>query len=183
MHRARTAMSVLLAASAAHAASLDLQLTDAQSHDSFGTFGNFASVVDVATLAGAAAGTRVDILSISWDLTVTTVVDSWMSDVTLHLDDADTLFPPSSNAVQIAPALGHNTTGSQSFADGAVLGQALVLSEGRLYLELFESFDDQPGVTEAMVSGRITIDYAVVPTPGALALLGLGLCAPARRRR
>lgn len=183
MHPARLALPLLLATGVAHAGIAEFQLSEAESHDSFGTFANFSSVVDMAAVAGVASGTRIDLLSVSWDLTIATVTDSWLSEVTFHFDDADAAFPPSPSAFLIAPALGTDAPGSMSFSDTAALGSPLVLSEGRLYLEIFESFDDQPGITEALVSGTITLDYRVVPAPGMLAMLGVGVLALARRQR
>lgn len=182
MHPARLALPIILAAAGANAGIAELQLTEAESHDSFGTFDNFSSVIDMADLAGVAAGTRIDILSLSWDLTITTLIDSWLSDATIHFDDADALFPPSSSSFLVAPGLGSDSSGSMSFAGAATLSDALVLSEGRLYLEIFESFDDQAGVTEALVSGRITLEYRVVPAPGVAAVCATLLLARPRRR-
>ena len=62
------------------------------------------------------------------------------------------------------------------------LGQDYALEGAPLTIEFFELYDDIAGDIDAIYqSGIITIEYSVVPAPGALALLGLA--GMGRRRR
>ena len=65
---------------------------------------------------------------------------------------------------------------------GGMVALDLALGGAPLTLEFYESYDDASGATDAFYqSGTITVEYTVVPAPGALALLGLA--GMGRRRR
>lgn len=185
MRSASTSIIILAACAAfAQADVIELSLDDAWAFGSFGSFGNFASVIDLGDELGAPLGTPVALYAVSWDLSIDTMGNSWLSEVTLHLDDADSVFPPSSAAMNLTPAIGSDSAGAGEFV-GSLAVDAMLLSEGRLYLEFFDSFDDIIGGNDAMVSGTIALDVRVVPAPvSAMALLGgLSIGAARRRRR
>ncbi|MCK4872088.1 MAG: hypothetical protein KAS72_05140, partial [Phycisphaerales bacterium] len=56
-----------------------------------------------------------------------------------------------------------------------------MLTDGVLYMEYFESFDDVADAIDAYWNGTLQYDITVVPAPASVLLLGLGLVA--RRRR
>lgn len=181
---------VLLASSSAMAQEfLEIPLADAPVYDSFGTFINYAEVIDVNAAFGLPSGLEVIVTSIGWDLTVTSRDPSQLADAVIHLDDAGALFPPGPGAINLMPGAGDHFSGVGAYASGgqqtlSSLGLGdLQLSGGSLYLELFDSFDDFAGEADATISGSITLGVTLVPAPGPVALLALGGLAIARRRR
>jgi len=139
------------------------------------------------------------LVTVEYSVTIETFAGSWLSEASLLIADAG--LPDTTNGItfSFAPDAGNPGTITISglldlrtdFVDGGgnPVDATIVDADGLFYYELFESFDDDlfggilPGDTEAIVSGSITLGYAVVPTPGAAALLGLGGLAGLRRRR
>ncbi len=122
---------------------------------------------------------------IGWDVTQTTIGASWLSEQVVSFAEAGG-----------APALylttsGTGAPGTESNASAGIvdLGDAgipdLVMASGVLRMEFFESFDDVADAIDGhwLEGSTLTFDMTVVPAPGALALLGLGGLATARRRR
>ncbi|MBL8305259.1 MAG: PEP-CTERM sorting domain-containing protein [Rubrivivax sp.] len=162
------------------ASDLVVNLTGIQSFDGAGDPGNTLLTVD------ALAGATVD--AISWNVTLSTVGESWLSEATiLIVNDAG-------DGVVFSPGFGDDFSGSGTYADSAslvALGLAFpVGADGKLYFEFFEDFDDNVGAVDATyTAGNVTfggIGVAAVPEPGTYGLMALGLLgvvAAARRRR
>jgi hypothetical protein len=150
--------------------------TDIPSFDLEGTPGNF--IADLAVGAGTIHG-------VGWDTTQSAFSPSWLSEQTVsfaNAGDAPGLYlTPSPDAV----------SGTMSYSSGGIVdleGAAIpdvVIGSGVLRLEFFETFEDFPGADDGawLEGSTITLDFAAVPAPGAIALLGLGGLASIRRRR
>lgn len=125
------------------------------------------------------AGTH--IVGIGYDVEVTAYSPSWQSEVTVAFENSDY-----SGGVYLTPGISVNESGTGSYSSGGIvdlIGLELdffLNDDGLLLLQVFESWND--GLApDGMISGTLTIQY--VPTPGALAVLGLGGLVAGRRRR
>jgi MYXO-CTERM domain-containing protein len=156
---------------------------------------NTVVAADFATLLGV-AGSTVTVTALGWDLTLAAQGTSWLSEGTAFIDDNDEF---DANAFTFAPLFGVDNGGVDTSASGGLIDLTdaglsdLALNTGVMYLELFESFDDDEfagfgfsgdafGVDNYW-NGSISFGVSFVPTPGAAALLGLGVVAAGRRRR
>ncbi|GEM_PF-5430168 len=135
----------------------------------------FNSVLsDFATATAGFSATRVD-----WDLTLTTLGGSFASEARVLVRDAGM-----NRLAFIRPALGDDFSVSGARYAGSLdltaIGQGFTLSTDGLFMEFFESFDDQPGAADAVWSGTIAFN---LPGPGAAGLLvSCGLLGLRRRR-
>ena len=130
------------------------------------------------------AGKLVD--GISWNLTLSTFGESWLSEATVLITNAD------GDGVVFNAGFGDDLPGTATYADGASLvdlGLSFsTAADGKLYLQFFEDFDDVTGAVDATyTSGTLTFNGLVTAVPEAstyammaFGLLGLG--AAARRR-
>ena len=160
------------------AIALTVNLAGIESRDALGSANNVVLVLD------AVPGATVDM--ISWDLTLSTVGASWLSEATLLIRNS------AGDGVAFNPGFGDDASGSDSYFGTAGLvglGTAFtVLADGKLYLEFYESYDDVSLAADAVYErGSITLAaIGVVPEPAAYTLLALGLlglAATTRRRR
>lgn len=162
----------------------DVDLTGIQSWDSLGSATNTVLLIDVAAALGAASGTQVTMNGIGWDVTLSTNGASWASEAVMYFDDN---IAPDLSGLFLTPFFDQSTPGTFATSSGGILKLAdagipdIVLADGILRIEFYESFDDVAGAADANWGGTITIQ--AVPAPGGLALLGLGGLAAARRRR
>ena len=63
-------------------------------------------------------------------------------------------------------------------------GLSLDATTGQVLLQWYETFNDiNPGPDGIYQSGTVTIEFTLIPAPGALALLGVAGLASRRRRR
>jgi len=134
------------------------------------------------------------VTGIGWDLTITTVGASWLSEATIRLE-GDASRPP----IDIVPGFNDLGPGSQTYSmpviDFTENGlEDLFIPNQVLKIESFENFDDVPNAIDATyVSGTLTVRFngeAPVPTLGdygmvamVLTMLGLGLYQIRRRRQ
>lgn len=140
---------------------------------------------DNTTLSFAlGAGTR--ITGFSWDVEVTTLGDSWLSEVTLEFTNHFGV------GVQFSPAMEAYASGTQASIGSIDLvnaGQSFVLgADGRLTLEFYDSYDDIASAPDARWNrGTLSFQISPVPEPASYGMLGLGLAAiglaSQRRRR
>lgn len=125
------------------------------------------------------------VIGVGWDVTVSTVGASWLSEATLGFLD-------SAEGLQLSFGAGDDTPGTATYTSGGILDLASidptfpfqVGADGNLDIEFFEGFDDVAGAIDAsyLAGSTVTVQY-VVPAPGALAMLGLGGLVAGRRRR
>ena len=172
-------LGMLIAAVQAQAAvALTVNLAGIESRDALGSTNNVVLVLD------AVPGATVDM--ISWDLTLSTVGASWLSEATLLIRNS------AGDGVAFNPGFGDDAPGSNSYFGTAGLvrlGTAFaVLADGKLYLEFYETYDDASLAADAIYGrGSITLaDVGVVPEPATYSMLALGLlglAAATRRRR
>lgn len=162
-------------------ATITIDLSGAASNDPLGAAIN--ERFDQNIFAGA------HIVGIGFDVSLSTVGASWLSEAVIAFENTSL-----SGGVFLTPAIGNDAPGSGSFSSGGIIDLATVLpstpldffldADGILLIELFDSFDDNPGSADAIygAGSSIQVQY-VVPAPGALAVLGLGGLVAGRRRR
>lgn len=137
-------------------------------------------------------GAGTTITGIGWDVEITTVGASWLSEPIWGFSSSE------GEGVSIAPGAGFDSNNgnvpmrfaSGDMMDGAILdliGLGLEFelgADGLLTLEFFESYDDILDEVDAFFKENsfITVQYKV-PAPGSMAILGLGGLVANRRRR
>ena len=134
-----------------------------------------------------AIGANAHIIGIGWDLEISALDPSFLSESNLSLSSA-TAFE-----VQITPAVGDDFSGTDNYSSGGVidligLGLDFILgADGILYTQLFESFDDFPNAADGFWTGRVTVraelEETAVPEPVTSMLLTLGAAGLASRAR
>jgi uncharacterized protein (TIGR03382 family) len=159
---------------AAQTATLDL--TGFTSFDSLGS-----AINETATMA---LGANATVIGIGWDnVTIQTVGASWLSEAVIYFVDSPI-------GLQLSVGSADSFSGTGTYSSGGILDLASidptfpfqVGADGILDIEFYDSFDDVAGAADAFfLGGTLTIQY--VPTPGALAVLGLGGLVAGRRRR
>ncbi|PCI08803.1 hypothetical protein COB72_07600 [bacterium] len=114
--------------------------------------------------------------SILWDLNITTVGISWAEEVSIGFFG---------NSLTIFPGLGDAfTVTNQNYAGHMAPTNILLGADGILDIEFFESvWDDNLDAIDAYFEEGSTITITIIPTPGPLALLGLGGLTITRRKR
>jgi hypothetical protein len=175
-------------ARAATNAIVNFDVTGIDSWDAPGSPNNVIVDLDLAAALGYASGTSITMTSVGWDVTLTSFGASWLSEIGVAFGDQ---FGPAQ--INLRPGAGSNAPGTSTpFSSG---GQVqfdsiplpdIILSNGVLRMEFFESFDDVAGAVDGIwESGVLSIGTfePVVPTPGAAAVLGLAGLAGLRRRR
>lgn len=169
---------------------IEVDLSGLSSVDSSGSPLNDVIDVDLAALG-------LDrITAVGWDVTIDTVGESWLSEVTLGLGDADAM-----GEVFLTPGIGNDEpgTGARFFTDVndddlfdpaddlidlSLAGfDPIIATSGTLRIEIFEAFDDVIGEADASFAPGSTLYLQAIPGPGAIALLaGAGLAGTRRRR-
>jgi MYXO-CTERM domain-containing protein len=180
---AMLAVAGLACAATAQTAVLPIT-ADTPTWDAAGSVNNVVLTFDVASLMGFAPGTPITLQTLSYNVSIETVGESWLSEARLLFRDSASTplfnFRPSADG---RPSVGiENFSGGPLALSPALPPAALFLPDGVLKIEFFESFDDLADEIDAFYrSGSVT--FTGIPTPGAAALLGLGGLAAARRRR
>ncbi|MGJ8637410.1 MAG: hypothetical protein ACSHX5_11240 [Phycisphaerales bacterium] len=122
------------------------------------------------------------IFAIGWDVQIQTIGSSWLSEVTINLDDE--LF--------ITPGIGDDFAGTMSYSSGGMINlidlgkDFFVNGDGILSLEIFESFDDVPDAIDAVFGpgSKFYIQTVLTPpTPGTAGVLAIAGLVASRRRR
>lgn len=174
----------LLACSSVFAAPLVVNVAGIQSYGEYGDAGNTVLTFNV--------GANVTITGISYNVNVTAFTPSWLSELTLAIEDST-----QADGIFFSPGFADDNPGTGTYADSAdlvALGlEFAVGADGILRLEFFEGFDDFVGVDGVWNFGTITFTTDAVdpptgdvPEPATGMLMGAGLALmgyTARRRR
>jgi len=135
---------------------------------------------EVAQLQVAFGGAH--IIGLSWEIYVSTVNSSWLSEANINIEDE----------IYLAPGVDDTFPGTGSYTSGGMIDllalglDFFVSSDGMLDFELFESFDDENGAIDAVYGQGSTLSvvyFLTPPTPGALAPLAISGFFVSRRRR
>ncbi len=165
--------TIALAAIAAIAGSAmaDTLVIDVSGINSWGFQGDPMNET-LSVLVGAGA----NITGISWDVNLTTVGLSWADENTMTFE----------GALSVNPGAGDAFTVTNTNYAGSTGGVALS-GDGILNIEFHEvGFDDNVADVDSYYEQGSTITISgtgFVPTPGSLAVLGLGGLVAGRRRR
>lgn len=165
---------------------------DIPSIDGFGDAMNATAVIDLNAIVGGISGTQVTIFGIGWDVTLSAIGPSWLSEPTVLFDDFDDLPAGDPNSIFLSPGAGDDFPGgATNYSSGGIIDLTtvplgnIVLNNGNLFLEFFEGFDDFANAQDGtwLAGSTLFLNTDAVPAPGAVAVLGLGGLALARRRR
>lgn len=165
--------------------SLNVNLGGANSWDALSTASNEVLLIDLGAMLGT-PGSAVTMTGIGWNTFLSTVGASWGSEARLYFDDnvapdlSGLFLRPNSSNAPVTNA-NDNSGGIIKLAPNGI--PDIVLPNGILRLELFESYDDVSGAIDANWLAGSTLTIQVIPAPGATALFGLAGLAAARRRR
>lgn len=162
---------------------IPFDVTGIQSNNGAGDPGNTIVILDAAAAAGLPSGTPIEMNGVGWDVVIESFGASWLSEIAVGFGAEG-----GPTEINLRPGAGTNAPGGPTpFASGGVLKfdtiplPNIVLPNGNLQMEFFESFDDDPAAIDGQwVSG--TLNIQVTPEPASLSLLGLGALALLRRR-
>lgn len=165
-----------LSAMTVSAATIDIDISGAESWDGFGSPNNLTRMIDLGM------GSAVTIEALGWDLSIETIGASWLSEAVISFSDtADT------NGIDVTAGVNDGFAGTGSYSSDGLLVlndfdlPNIELADGILVLTFFESFDDVEGEIDAIYQGFVSVmiaDNNVVPqvsAPSIIALLGMGV--------
>lgn len=164
-------IAVAAIAALAGTAMADTLVIDVSGSNSWGFQGDPQNET-LSVLVGAGA----NITGISWDVNLTTFDISWADENTMTFE----------NSLSVNPGAGDAFTVVNMNYQGSTGGVALS-ADGILDIEFHEvGFDDVPGGIDSTYEAGSTVTLSgtgFIPTPGSLAVLGLGGLVAGRRRR
>ena len=180
----------LLSASVAQASLITLDITGATSNSGLGNNGNDVLRFDLNQELGTASGSRVTVTGLGWDVIISTVGFSWLSEALVEFQDSS-----GKSLLGLQPGAGQDRSGTETFTSDIVdlvaLGINVVLNNGILVLEFGEEFNDNDGAdavwgpapTAAAAATAFSAFNDVPPQPSTLTLEvtvnGVGVPAPA----
>lgn len=156
--------------------SMVIDISGYQSNDAYGSPLN--QVLSVFLGVGA------EITGISYDVTLTTTGASWASESKLDFEGQIWLTPGFSDSFSVSN-MNYNSGGIVDMTDNG-LPNIVLSGDGILDIEFFEGFTDNGGAGDGFWQAGSTVTVygtGIVPTPGSLAVLGLGGLVAGRRRR
>lgn len=121
-------------------------------------------------------GENAPLISISWDLYITTVGISWAQEVTIGIFD---------NQIIVNPAAGDDfSVTNQNYRGSIPVTNMYIGTDGILDIEFYETeWDDNSEAIDAYFEEGSVIIAHFMPTPSTLAIFGFSGLAIARRRR
>jgi len=170
-----------VAATAANAAIININLADVYSVDELGDIDNVIGQI----MTGFANG---QVVSLGWDVEIFADSPSYLSEAVVAFGSTSN-FNAINYPLFLTPGVGDDFPGTQTYSSGGLLdlvGLGLDFSldaDGLLWLEFFEDFDDFADDWDGIWNGTISVEIREVPAPSAFALLGFAGIAAARRRR
>jgi MYXO-CTERM domain-containing protein len=169
----KTIALAAVAAIAGSAMAQDTLVIDVSGINSWGFQGDAQNEI-LNVLVGAGA----NITNIAWDVNLTTLDISWADENTMGF---------AGNSVVVSPAAGDTFTVFNANYAGSTGADITLGADGILDIEFYEQgFDDVAGGIDSTYEAGSTITLSgsgFVPTPGSLAVLGLGGLVAGRRRR
>jgi uncharacterized protein (TIGR03382 family) len=131
------------------------------------------------TILNALVGAGANITNIAWDVNLTTFDVSWAEENTMGFFG---------NSVVVNPGFGDAFTVSNANYSGSMNTNITLGADGILDIEFYEvNFDDLLDEIDSIYEAGSTVTLSgtgfVIPTPGSLAVLGLGGLVAGRRRR
>ncbi len=122
-------------------------------------------------------GASASVTNISWDVNLTTFGISWGQENTMGFNGTEEVF--------VAP--GVDTVVTNVNFTGSQASSLVMAADGMLSIEFYETeWNDNSADVDSVFEAGSSITLTgtgLVPTPGSLAVLGLGGLAAARRRR
>ena len=175
MNKSISLLAATAASSLAYGDVIEIDIAGVNSNDGLGEAFNEVLSYDLGDIV---------LTGIAWDNVQADGFGSpsWGNEMTMNVNGAFSIsFFPNEGSGSAGGPWGPASSGGMIDLEGA-LGSDVALEGAALTLEFFEAYDDAAGATDATyTSGIVTIEYSVVPAPGALALLGLA--GMGRRRR
>ena len=127
-------------------------------------------------------GVGAEVTAIAWDVNLTSIGASWASEAVMGFEGQINLTVSGDGA----PVTNMNYAGGPVDLSDNGLPNITVGADGILDIEFFESFVDNGGTGDNFFETGSTVTIFgtnFVPTPGSLAVLGLGGLVAGRRRR
>jgi hypothetical protein len=146
--------------------------TDTGSFDELDSLNNVYFTVDLGVPGG-------EINGIGWNVQIKTVGASWLSEASLSFDNVDF-----TDGLFLNPGYGDDFSSATyvPYTSGGILDLAAIdptypitLPDGKLYLQLFEGYDDVVNAADGYWAAGSQIQLAWTPEPASLALLALTL--------
>jgi len=168
-----TATFALTATTNAAVITTTIDLSGATSNDVLGS--------PVNTILDTFIGANSALIGLSWDVTVSTIGDSWLSEIAMSFADIDGL--------NIIFDDDHEFSGTESYLLGGIMDLSRfnphVGADGLFTIEFYELLTNNGGAGDALYESgsTLTLIYETVPAPAATTLLGLAGCAGVSRRR
>ena len=177
-----------LGAGTASAVIVPLDIAGTPSCDGPGAACNFTVTFDLGAFLGA-PGAAIQLDSLGWDLTISTVGASWLGEAVISAQDSG-----GTEIFSLTAGAGDSFPGTMSYSSGGLvdlpsaLGFTPLLADGILTVEFYESFDDVPGAVDAFYidPSVLTLEFSLATAasePGILMLFGLGLIGVVVARR
>lgn len=142
---------------------------------------------DLGAFLGSPGG-AVQLDSLGWDLTISTIGASWLNEAVISAQDSG-----GTELFSLTAGAGDSFPGTMFYSSGGLvdlnsaLGFTPLLTDGITTFEFYESFDDVPGAVDAFYidPSVLTLEFslATVPEPATLSLFGMALIGTAALRR